>query len=277
MFMTQHSTSFQAVRPLIALALAACALSANAALVTWSAPSAIAGDADVRTNGTLVMAYNLGHTQAATVNGVSFQSFSVGAAPLWPADHVHTVGNATLTQKNRERADHVLSNFDRSVNLGPFSGLTAGYRNLLFGSAGSSFPDRFGNPTVLTLAGLVVGQVYEFQTWFNDSRLSGCCAFGLGLWNADDDMNRVDLSPNLLRDGVGNVVAGGLGQFVLGTFTASANTQSFAYMREEIAGGLSGFQLRQQAPARIPEPGSLPLLAVALMAASLVWRQRRVG
>lgn len=268
--MTQHSTSFRAFRPLISLALAACALSANAALVTWSAPSAIVGDADVRTNGALVMAYNLGGAQSATVNGVTFQNFFVAAS-----EAVHTVGNARLEVGNVLTPTNFLANYDNPASQGPFSALSADYQALLRSSAGNDLADR---KAVLTLSGLVEGQTYEFQTWFNDSTLTGCCAFGLSLSDLASDLsaNVIDLSPNLLRNPSNQLVEGGLGQFALGTFTAdSTGMQAFVIRREEIAGGLNGFQLRQLAANTVPLPGSLPLVLAALLAAAVTVRPSR--
>jgi hypothetical protein len=252
---------------------------AFAAALVWSAPAAITGDVDVRTQGSLVMAYNFGSTADATVNGVAFQAFFVPPPPAFdggnpPNPHQHTVGNATLAMADRERDTNFLANFSSgNANL-PFSGLSGGYQGLLGTSAGNNFPDRFSNPAVLTLAGLILGQTYEFQAWFNDSGTAGAFGYPLSLWDAADPQSAVSLRPNLLTDPQGDLVAGGLGQYVVASFTANASTQAFAFMREEVPGGLNGFQLRLANAGAVPTPSGLALVAMALVAAAGAGRRR---
>src|SRR5438874_12160706 len=48
---------------------------AEGSVITWGAPTNISGDSDVRTDGTLVAAFNM-NGPAVTVNGVTFASFT---------------------------------------------------------------------------------------------------------------------------------------------------------------------------------------------------------
>ena len=72
-FLPQRSCSFIAASVLGVLMGA----SAEAGIVTWNAPTTIAGDSDVSIDGALVAAFNLGGNGnfPATVNGVTFNPF----------------------------------------------------------------------------------------------------------------------------------------------------------------------------------------------------------
>lgn len=245
----------------ISLALMGGAFStAQAALVSWGSATNISGDSDVSTNGSLVSAFNFGSNTSVTVNGVVFAGMQIGAPQVVSVQ----IGGVHTLAINPERQDHTLKNFSTGSSVSPFTSLSVDYQTLLSSSAGSSFADR---NNFLTLGGLTIGQSYEFQTWVNDATVSGCCSYGI-------NFDGVDLDPNTLLDASFDVVAGGLGQFVIGTFFADAATQEFSYVRGEIEGGINGFQLRAlTTPTTVPEPGSLFLVGVAAL--GLGWSRRR--
>ena len=237
---------------------ALCFSAAQAGPVTWGLASNINGDNDVSTNGSLVGAYNFGTAADTTVNGVLFKGLLIGAPPIASViiDGVHTLAADTLV------------NFSTGSGVGTFFlALTSGYRSLLGSAAGAEFGDRMAQ---LTLGDLTIGQVYEFQAWFNVSSTVG--RFAYGLW-IGDGVSSVDLSPSTQRAVNNDYIEGGTGQFVIGTFVADASTKLLNYQRGEVGGGINGFQLRALAPLNVPEPGTAAL--VCLAAAGLAWSRRR--
>ena len=116
----------------------------------------------------------------------------------------------------------------------------------------------------LTLGGLTNGTPYQVQVWANDSTgsLSGNAALNpKTIFTAG---NTVTLDDNNLN------AAGGLGQWVTGTFTADATSQNITITPD--AGHLpvlNAFQLRV-----VPEPATLGLLLSGLGSA-LAARRRK--
>lgn len=95
----------------------------------------------------------------------------------------------------------------------PFIDLSAGYEALLGGGVFGSAADTM----TLTLAGLSVGQVYQFQWWVNDSRVAA------GPHRQSVATTSGGLSASLEHNFQN--VEGGVGQFVIGTFTADSASQ----------------------------------------------------
>lgn len=239
---------------------------AQASPVSWHPVSDISGDADVSTHGSLVGAYNFGSNSATTVNGVLFKSMLIGAPQVGSAtiDGVHTLAIIP------ERTEHTLTNFATGSTLSGslFLALTPEYQALLGSSAGGNFADRVN---YLTLGDLVVGQAYEFQAWFNDSGPVDNFIYGLSI---SDAATSAFLDPIAQQDGNGKLIAGGTGQYVIGTFVADADTQDIEYLRSELAGGINGFQLRAITPSvNVPEPDTLALIVLAAFGLGVVRRR----
>lgn len=219
---------------LLPAAVVATAGSGHAAVIAFGAPTNISGDSNVSTMGTLVGAFNFAGA-TTSVNGVNFLAFPVGAAS-------NTVGNFTLSVPSG-----TIAAVNTSFPAPPFSNLSAGYQALLGTAAGS------GQQMTLTMNGLTVGQNYLFETWVNDSRdFTSAFTFPVTVSAG----NSVILIPNT------TVFGGGVGQFVLGTFTANSTSQQVGYFNSEFA-IVNGFQLRALAPPSVPEPGTA--LAGALL------------
>ena len=212
---------------------------AHGASITWGAPQQISGDGDVSTSGVLIGAFNVGDVgvPSTTVNGVTFQSF---AAPAGNG----TSGNFTLTSTGS-----FAHNTAAGSSSAPFTNLSTQYQTLL----ASRVAGVFGAMS-LTMSGLIVGAQYQFQAWSNSSDTE--FDFPLRLITGS---TFVDLSSNTAG------AEGGLGQWVIGTFTADSVTQTINFEWGE--GGLfNAFQLRQfDQPAGVPEAGStLALLGCAV-------------
>jgi hypothetical protein len=120
----------------------------------------------------------------------------------------------------------------------------------------------------VTLGGLTNGQQYSVQWWASDATL----AFG-------DSVTTATGVSNVSLDSNTNNASGGVGQYAVGTFTASGTAQTFDLTG---AGGvpiINGLQVRTYAspgPTPIPEvdPG-LAGGAVAVVIAVLALRDRR--
>lgn len=249
---------------MVAIASAALAGAAHGAAIIWGPVSGITGDADVSTSGALVGAYNFAGAQT-TVNGVSFAPWQLGATinkgacPSLPATGTYTTGNYALAYSLNNCGGDQIGESDTSSLAAPYSALSSAYRSLL-GTAGS----RGDKEILLTLGGLTAGQAYEIQFWVNDSN------------NFDPPGNTypltidntVDLDPNT------SIIAGGLGQFVLGNFVADASSQSLSLYGGEV-GIFNGFQLRALPAAAVPEPASVALVALGLIGLLATSRRSR--
>jgi hypothetical protein len=226
---------------ILLLLLAPIAPLAQAATITWGAPTNITGNADVSTNGSLVGAFNVGDTgvAATTINGVNFQSFAVPSFSMGA-----TVGNFAISC-----AGTMFSQFSFGSGNPPFSALSSEYQTLLAAATSVGSINAF----TLTTSGLMVGAQYEFQWWVNDSN-------GGHADHSATAGNTVTLTDNATD------LPGGLGQFALGTFTADAATQTILFHDANYFGQLNAFQLRQVGAVNgVPETGStFALLALAL-------------
>jgi hypothetical protein len=229
--------------------------------ITWEPAKNITGDSDVSTLGTLLYAYNIGAAGVAstTVNGVHFSSF---AFPPDQSNQTVTVGDLTFTENPGLL---ISSNLLSSVS-GNFSSLSSDYQTLL-GTGGSA--DQ-GGTIGATLGGLTVGQNYLIQWWSNDSALLYGGFFAQTEASQDGNPSTVTLDSNLPNS------MGGLGQYAIGTFTA---TDSFVNFNLNGIGGLpliNAFQIRDVTSAAVPEPGQVAASLLLLAGiGGYVWLKRR--
>ena len=259
--MTASARLTCATRFLIAatLALAVVAGAGGVALagpIAWGAPQTISGDSDVDTTGSLVYAYNVGpsNVTSSTVGGVAFSPFAFLNVSGFSSGTSVTVGNVTIS----ETPGTLVAWNNLGSGSTPYGNLNAAYRSLLDSGGASGLPDTM---TVL-LGGLTVGQEYRFQWWAsNAARLPWL----VGVTAAAT--NNVTLDTNL------SDTAGGLGQFVIGTFTADGVSQSIDFTA---AGGGSGPIINAFQVRAVPEPSTY-CMALAGMACGgfSMWRRRK--
>ncbi len=236
------------------------ALSSQAAVITWQTPVTISGDTDVDLTGTLDRAYNFGSNggsaavvPSTTVNSVTFAPFGVDANFGLGSANSWTVGQTTLAGA---AAQNVVGydNFDRPNN--PYNSLSSSYKDLLKWGA-YSFD---ANNLTLTLGGLTIGKQYLFQFWVDDSRgVVGNRQETLVAGNTSGSLS----FNNLLADG-------GVGQYVIGTFTANSTSQAITI--NSTTAQANAFQLRD---ITVPEPSTLLLFGGGCLVMGCV--RRRLG
>lgn len=253
-----HLSRFRLLLATSAMVLAGIAQTFNVAVagtILWGTPQSITGDSDVSTVGTLLYAYNFGSTSVtdATVNGVTFVAFGIAGGKTQSKDAVTISENPYFLY---------WGGWDSTSN--PFAALSSSYRNLLGTNVTATSPDTI----TLELGGLTPGRMYDFQWWSNRSSspvYSTTASAG----------NSVTLSSNT---NTGDL-EGGLGQFVIGRFTASGTSQSIDFSGGYEFGtsdmpAINGFQVRV-----VPEPSTWAMLGtmLALGGPRLLLRRRRLA
>jgi hypothetical protein len=236
---------------------------AQAALVdiTWGAATNISGDSDVDTTGTLVYAYNFGSSSSATtqtINGVTFQPFEI---QFFFASQ--TTGNVTVS----EDAGYLIADLDVGSVNAPFSGLSESYRALLSSEVYSS---NFATMQI-DLGGLTPGNSYRLQWWTNDS---SAITYGPSLYF--ENMFASGSSSSVTLDANPSGTNGALGQYVIGTFTASNATESFTLVGSGT--GIWNFPMMNALQLRtvaVPEPSTYAMALAGLACGGYsMWRRR---
>ena len=237
----------------------ALTVTASAANITWQAPVNITGDSDVKVSGTLDRAFHFtaGGVGSVTVGTVTFAEFVVTGAPI-----SITVGNTVLSNINGGNVSGQ-SNAFTSV-AAPFSALSSSYQSLLKSAAYTN-----GNTNVLrlTLNGLTIGQDYLFQSWVNEPRGNSIVSTRTETLTGGTNTSAV-VTYNTTQ------AEGGTGQYLVGSFTATAATQAIDYQAlahpapEYTSTQIQAFELRAT-----PEPTSAALVGLGTLL--LAARRRR--
>lgn len=207
--------------------LLAASFSASAADITWGTPTDITGDSDVDTRGVLASAHCF-HNGDQTINGVPFTSTTVsaGTGPFLVGSH--------SVEQTAPIAGVIYTTGSFTSTTAPFANLSPALRSVLSGAV----LRNVSVPKLLTLNGLTPGSRYRVQFWVNQS------AFNIPP-STTVTLTSGTTSVGLRANTAGNV--GGLGQFVIGTFTADGTTQAITSSNL-----INAFQLRaEEAPSLV--------------------------
>lgn len=276
----------------------------QAANITWGSAQNISADTDVSLNGTLVRAADLtpllpnttlnsGNASfttalntAETINGVTF---AAEARPTAVANAFTLLNGDVIAQSDSSRtgpstAAGQFAGFGGPNSGGtpanaPFNTLSTSYQRLLSTAWWNDGLDTTAATTArytVTLNNLTLGNIYELQLWVNDARLNNVGQNNPGLFvTLSDGVTSVDLQNNV------NDVLGGIGQYVIGTFTADAASQVFTLTGGNTPGAdltdpnvtaiMNAYQLRDISP--VPEPSTFGLAGLGL-SAWLIFRRR---
>jgi hypothetical protein len=225
--------------------LLAFSSAAQASVITWGSATTIAGDSDVVTNGTSVFAGNFDTGAASTaVNGVTF----IGGGTTT------TMRNSTLYGDYLTYNNSYISSSATAFTTtsAPFANLSTEYKALLDGAI---YGTADSVTKTFTLGDLTEGQQYLVQVWASDPRT------GTG-------RNTTVGGVTLLNNSTDTV--GGLGQYVIGTFTADATgTQSF-----EVSSTL-GLTINALQVRAIPEPATIGMLGFGALLTVMIRRTSR--
>lgn len=213
----------------LAAAMLGTAAPTAGAPITWGTPVAVrtgAGNsADVSTQGTLVEAYNAAITSYTggnkTVNGVTF----IATTNLLPSNATSSIDFSIATNGGDANYDAILSTAD--YGGGTSTTITIG--------------DGDGNSTTTGTGRLEIGKTYQIQVWFVDDR-STTTARVMG-YASSSTATRANVND----------------QYVIGTFTADATTQTLFLNTVSSAAGdtfgnvhITAYQIRAIVPPAPP-------------------------
>lgn len=192
----------------------------------------------VSANGRLLDAINGGSAISETINGVLFS----GVAGLTSSDGQSVTTPAGFITVNGTNAN------DGAFQAGEFSGTAVG--RLLDSALWAA--------NSVTLSGLIIGEDYEIQIFSNDARGNRSTNFrgGYGDGTGGGPVGLLQLN-NSNTNGTLTFPETNVGDYIIGTFTADAATQSFECFGTNSGGTLNlgdsraqinGLQLRQLLP-----------------------------
>jgi len=221
---------------------------AEAAPITWQTPQAITGvAADVVTTGTLFGAYSLVNTNytgspiIALVNGVNFYAAKANS----------TFSN--LTTSGFQGGEPAFGS-----TTGAYAAIANADYKLLLRTAGYSDIGSLSNPIQMTLSNLTPNTTYLVQMWASDSRAGGARS------EAFQSLGGTSSNPLTFQTGV----SGGLGQYIVGTFTTGADETTQTIFSTTTSNQVNALQLRV-----IPEPSTYVMFGLGV--GLLLWAKRR--
>jgi hypothetical protein len=213
-------------------ALAFVGAQANAATITWATATNMAGGdgtTDVLNEGTLLDSVNVNGSSAVTIDGVIFK----------------TEANSSISVNGNGHNDFVFDPTDPALT-------STDYLNGLDEA-------RYSVNTI-QITGLTSGQEYKVQVWANDARGSQNVALGRSLYLNYGDGSAASSGVQVLdNQNVGGTST--LGQWIVGTFTADAATETI------LATGYDGSQFGDEYGVvplvqvrEVPEPATLGMI-----------------
>jgi hypothetical protein len=234
--------------------IAMLSVSGRSATIVWDSVGSITAVSDIATQGTSLQAYNLGNSGfSSVVNGVTFASVGVsGSGP-------YTIGSGTGSLAFSDVVAEAGGFGYLGSGGGPQGALDSGYQSFL----GSGIYNGT-NPMALSITGLTVANDYLVQFWVNDSRNIPVVWSRTQTFSAGNTSGTLDFNVQN-QDG-------GLGQYVVGRFTADSATQIITASSATFQ--LNGYQLRDITV--VPEPSTYALLGLAGLLSFVLRRARLV-
>jgi hypothetical protein len=232
---------------------------ARAATITWGTATNISGDSDVITTGGFIQAWNFGTLTSGTagtavdttVNGVLFSAAGVVSTGTDTVSFVRVWPFGTPTVTLSTPGSNTVFGWNAGVAgiTTPYTGLSSSYQAMLstvvFGA-----PTSPANTMQVTFSDLTVGAPYLIQVWVNESR-SNFTNTRNGFITSTGTSVAVDY--NTTNTG------GGLGQWLSGTFTADATSQTFNTVGNGNAAYINAIQLRV-----VPEPSTIMMAGIGV-------------
>ncbi len=215
--------------------LLATSLSASAAVITWTDNGIVTDNTVLGLAGPaadIEYAVNFGGA-VTTANGYVFSAYSAG--------------NATITGATNPYTGYFPAGDSGDANFNTVLG--TGY---------------YGTTATVTLNGLLIGQKYSLLVINADTRTGG--GDGRHFYLSDTDGGAA--SP-FQQSNFANATGGNLGGYIFGTFTATAETQSFTERFQETSSG----QMNALVVTAIPEPSAALLGGLGVLA---LLRRRRM-
>jgi hypothetical protein len=210
------------------------------ATIDFSPATTVSSDNDVDASGALVGAYIMNNPVNATeINDVTFTQFSTRG-------NTSTDGNVTISFPNG--GDY--GGFGTGAPGTPWANLSQEYQALLTNGyyAGTS-------TATVVLNNLNNGDTYQVEIWVNDSRNEAGTGYGR-TETVSGDPGGTDAT--LTYDvGEPENTDGGVGQFTIGTFEASGNSQTINFAASALA-EINGLEIRDV--SSVPEPSVLSVL-----------------
>ena len=238
------------ITSLILTGIFGTALASQGAVIAWGDAATMSADTDVSTAGkSTLYAYSLnGSGGTIALNGVAFTEAAESPAGVFD--------NLTSSVNPNQSFDAFITTSN------PWASLSTAYKDVVKGGISSATDD-----TTYTLNGLTSGQDYLVQVWISDPRTQGSLARTASFYG---EANNTSTTAKVLDYNVVDA-QGGLGQYIIGSFTADAS--SIQFLVEGNAPLNAGLQMNAIQVRVVPEPSSTALLGLGL--SSLLLRRRR--
>jgi len=213
----------------------------NAQNIVFGSAQRLTVDSDVSLNGDLLYAYNF-TAAPVTINTVTFdnvvQASGAGSAAINLANAQNFGGAGEITSSTSPVG---LNNVNSTAFNGntaapspsPFSALSADYQELV---NGATFAAATTTDVDVMLNGLTVMNEYEVQIWAHDAR-NLAVAREMTITSGANSV-LLDYNDEPTVSAVNGNNNGGVGQFVIGTFTATSATETFSLSVPTGQGGL---------------------------------------